>query len=91
MRVFYMKQISKRLKNANRVDTPTSEVTSYINYSYERKILEVGIKSGRTYQYKHFPIEVWERYNQVIEAGESSGKFYNKEIKPNYPDFEEID
>ena len=86
-----MKPPSKRLNHQNRIYTRSSSTTTYINYSINRKILEVEFKdTGKAYQYFHVPQNVWDEYKQEVKSGGSSGKFYNKKIKPVYIEYEEI-
>ncbi|HEY6978679.1 MAG TPA: KTSC domain-containing protein [Chitinophagaceae bacterium] len=86
-----MKTQSKVLNPRNRIYTPSSSTTSFINYSGSRQILEVQFKeTGNMYHYFHVPEDVWKEYKKEIMTGRSSGKFYNRKIKPVY-EFEEID
>jgi hypothetical protein len=86
-----MKAPHKRLNPQKRIYTRSSSTTTYINYSKSRKILEVEFKdTGKAYQYFHVPQNVWNEYKQEIKSGGSSGKFYNKKIKPVYTEYEEI-
>jgi hypothetical protein len=76
---------TKRLHRKNAVYTPKSGTTTMINYSEEKEILEVEYKeNGRVYHYLEVEQEMWEKYKAAIFAGESSGSFVNKQIKPNY-------
>ena len=60
-----------------------------INYSKERKILEVEYKqNNRVYHYLRVEEDMWEKYKEVVISGESSGVFVNTEIKPNYDGYE---
>jgi hypothetical protein len=40
-----------RLNIKNKLSTPESKATVYINYSEEKKILEVEFKGGKLYHY----------------------------------------
>ena len=86
-----MKTQSKVLNPRNRIYTPSSSITSFINYSESRQILEVQFKeTGKVYHYFDVPENIWEEYRKEIGLEKSSGKFYNKRIKPFY-EYEEID
>jgi hypothetical protein len=79
------------LNPRNRIYTQSSSTTTFINYSVNQEILEVRFKdTGKVYQYFHVPEDVWEEYKKEIRLGRSSGKFYNKRIKPFY-EYEEMD
>lgn len=75
---------SKRLNSKNKILTPTSGTTVYIDYSEEKKILEVEFRGGKTYHYYEVGLEIWKAYNDIVESGGSSGRFVNFEIKPNF-------
>ena len=86
-----MKTQSKILNPRNRIYTPASSITSFINYSGSSEILEVKFKeSGKLYHYFHVQEDIWEEYRSEIMSGSSSGKFYNRKIKPVY-EYEEVD
>ena len=86
-----MKTKSKILNPRNRIYTESSSATTFINYSQSQEILEVKIKTtGEVYHYFNVPEDVWEEYKNEIRLEKSSGKFYNKKIKPFY-EYEEID
>jgi hypothetical protein len=86
-----MKTQSKILNPRNRIYTPLSLTTIFINYSDSREILEVAFKeTGKVYHYFHVPPDVWEEYRTEIKLNRSSGKYYNKKIRPVY-EYEEID
>ena len=78
-----MKTKSRILNPRNRVYTKSSSVTTFINYSQSQEIFEVKIKdTGEIYHYFDVPDDVWEDYKKEIGLEKSSGKFYNKRIKP---------
>jgi hypothetical protein len=86
-----MKTKSRILNPRNRTYTESSSATTFINYSQNQQILEVKIKdTGKVYHYFDVPEDVWEEYKKEIRLGKSSGKFYNKKIKPFY-DYKEGD
>lgn len=72
------------LGRKNVIYTPKSATTRMINYSYEKKILEVEFKSGEVYHYIRVPHDVWETYKGIVMSGESSGSYLNLNIKNNY-------
>ena len=83
-------KIVRTLSEGNKVFTPDSGTTVYINYSYALNILEVQYTgSTKIYHYKEVKPELWEEYKSVIESGGSSGVFVNKKIKPFF-EVEEI-
>ena len=73
-----------RLNRKNAVYTAQSGTTRMINYDDNRQILEVEFIDGDVYHYLHVPASIWNTYRSLIKAGESSGKFVNKEIKLQY-------
>jgi len=77
------KDLIKRLSWRNRISTPESGTTTFINYDDEKNILEVGFADG-DYHYFNVPQDVWEGYKTFIESGGSSGKFVNLIVKPFY-------
>jgi len=81
---------SKRLNSKNKLNTPSSGTTNYVDYSAEKKILEVEFTGGKTYHYLNVEPAVWQNYKKVIMEGKSSGEFVNYFIKPNYS-YEETD
>ena len=76
----------KELNKRNRLYTPSSETTVYINYSPVGRVLEVQFTGGETYHYLKVEPEIWEDYKATIQASASSGAFVNKRIKPFYDD-----
>lgn len=82
--MIYMRR--KRLTNRNGIHTPSSETTTYVNYSPVSEVLEVEFTGGRVYHYLHVKPEVWEDLRTTIRAGGSSGTFVNRQIKPFYDD-----
>lgn len=80
---------SRKFNSKNKIFTPTSGTTAYIDYSAQQKTLEVEFLGGKTYRYFNVKPETWEAYKKIITSGGSSGRFVNFEIKPNYR-FEEI-
>lgn len=76
----------KRLTNRNRIYTPSSETTVYVNYSPVSEVLEVEFSGGKVYHYLHVKPDVWEDFRTTIRSGGSSGVFVNKRIKPFYDD-----
>ena len=81
--------IQKRLNSENKLYTPESGTTVYIDYIPKNRILEIEYKNGKTYRYLDVEPEVWEDYKDTIQAGRSSGVFVNFNIKPHY-EFEEL-
>jgi len=77
------KQLTKRLSWRNRIATPESGTTTFINYDDENNILEVGFNDG-VYHYFNVSRNVWEEYKTFVESGGSSGKFVNLIVKPFY-------
>ena len=77
------KELVKRLSWRNRISTPESNTTTFINYDNEKNILEVGFADG-VYHYFDVPQDVWEEYKTFVESGGSSGKFVNLIVKPFY-------
>jgi hypothetical protein len=76
--------IDERLNSANKLYTPASGTTSYIDYSAKKRILEVQFEGGKAYHYFNVEPSVWEEYKKVIITGESSGAYVNTKIKPVY-------
>jgi len=81
---------TKKLNTNNKLDTPGSETTLYIDYSPKNRILEIAFTGGATYHYFSVGPEIWQRYRNVISSGLSSGKFVNEQIKPHFPDFKKL-
>ncbi len=75
---------SGELKTENKLSTPDSGTTIYIDYSEEKKILEVGYEGGKVYHYFDVEQSVWKKYKSLVLKGESSGIFVNTQIKPAY-------
>lgn len=75
---------SKRLSRKHAVYTPGSGTTVLVNYDSGRHVLEVEFTGGEVYHYLKVPAAVWEEYQSVVKAGESSGTFVNKQVKPFY-------
>ena len=81
----------RRLSEKNKILTPDSDATIFINYSYDRHILEAQFKqNNKVYHYKKVGPELWEEYKSVVQVGDSSGIFINTRIKPFY-EFEAIE
>lgn len=80
----------RRLNSTNKIQTLLSRTTTYIDYSEEKQILEVGFFGGSVYQYKGVDSSVWDEYKQVIICGGSSGKFVNERIKPTYLSYRQV-
>jgi hypothetical protein len=78
-----------RLNSKNKLTTPGSGTTVYINFSQERKILEVEFDGAKTYHYLEVETEVWKEYKSLIREGKSAGIFVNTKIKPFY-DYKEV-
>jgi hypothetical protein len=76
----------KELNKKNRLYTPSSETTVYINYTPVARVLEVQFTGGERYHYLKVEPEVWADYKETVESGGSSGTFVNKRIKPFYDD-----
>lgn len=81
---------SRRLHTPNVVKTPNSGTTLLIDYSENRRTLEVEFINRQVYQYKKVEPEVWKEYRDVVLSGGSSGNFVNTRIKPYYPDFKKL-
>jgi hypothetical protein len=52
-----------------------------IGYDEENRMLEVEFKNGTIYQYFEFPKEEYENFLTTKDNDESSGEFFNKNIK----------
>lgn len=60
----------------------TSSAIATAQYDFPNEYLRVTfLESGRTYGYEGFPPEQWERF----VAAPSKGRFFNGEIKNQYP------
>lgn len=81
---FFFAMKDKRLNTKNKLSTPKSGTTAYIDYSTKNKILEVEFTAGKAYHYLEVELPVWEEYRELILAGGSSGEFVNRRIKPEY-------
>jgi hypothetical protein len=57
-----------------------SSVLASVGYDRKRRLLEVELVSGVVYQYLDVPPKDY----MALLAAESSGRFYNQHIKPNY-------
>ncbi|HEV7647958.1 MAG TPA: KTSC domain-containing protein [Actinophytocola sp.] len=57
-----------------------SSVLAEVGYDQKRRLLEVKLVSGELYQYLDVPA----REFMALLAAESSGRYYNVNIKPNY-------
>lgn len=57
-----------------------SSMASAIGYNEQQKTLQIEFNSGSVYQYSNVEIETWER----LQEADSTGRFYNKEIKGHY-------
>ncbi len=57
-----------------------SSVLAEVGYDQKRRLLEVKLVSGAVYQYLDVPA----REFMALLAAESSGRYYNTSIKPNY-------
>ena len=57
-----------------------SSVLAEVGYDRKRRVLEVKLVSGAVYQYLDVPA----REFMALLAAESSGRYYNSNIKPNY-------
>lgn len=80
---------SKRFNSANKLYTPASQSTNYIDYSVKHKKLEVEFTGGKAYHYFDVEPHIWEEYKSTVLSGGSSGEYVNFTIKPNYR-YEEI-
>ena len=80
---------SKKLNTSNKLLTPQSGTTVYIDYLEDKKVLEVGFTATKSYHYFGVEPEVWLEYKDMVLSGGSSGEFVNKRIKP-YFDYKEI-
>lgn len=80
---------SKRFFSSNKLYTPTSQSTVYIDYSAAKKQLEVEFTGGKTYHYFGVEPKIWDEYKNTVLSGGSSGEYVNFIIKPNYA-YEEL-
>jgi hypothetical protein len=64
---------------------PSSVVAKMI-YDDEKETLRIVYVSGRIYDYKKVPLEIYE----AMKASDSKGTFLNQHIKPNY-EFEKVE
>ncbi len=58
-----------------------STMANAVGYDPDREVLQIEFKNGSVYQYEHVEEETWE---EMISSN-STGKFFNREIKGNYP------
>ena len=75
---------SSLLDTRNKILTPGSGTTAYIDYSEKNKILEVEFDGGHVYHYLAVEPERWEEYKEILKSGASSGIYVNTKIKPRY-------
>jgi len=75
---------TKRFYSSNKLYTPKSKSTIYIDYSATKKQLEVEFMGGKAYHYFNVEPEVWEEYKNIVLSGGSSGEYVNFIIKPKY-------
>ena len=80
---------SRRLNTENKLYTPKSGTTVYIDYLEKNRILEIEFTKGEAYHYFDVEPDVWVEYRDLINEGKSSGAYANFVIKPNY-EFEKI-
>ena len=57
-----------------------SSMAQSLGYDAERQLLQVEFRSGSVYQYEDIDEETWD----ALQAAESTGQFYNEEIKGSY-------
>ena len=57
-----------------------SSVLAEVGYDQKRRLLEVKLVSGAVYQYLDVPA----REFMALLAADSSGRYYNTNIKPSY-------
>ncbi len=62
-----------------------STVIAHINYNEEKQTLRVRFLSGKVYDYKDVPPEIF----AAMKAARSKGTFLNQYIKKNY-EYEEV-
>ena len=79
----------KRLNTENRLYTPNSGTTVYIDYIPQARVLEIEYKNGKVYRYYDVEPDTWEEYKETVITGGSSGVYVNFNIKPNY-EYEEL-
>ena len=72
----------KRHDSPNKMYTPKSGTTVYVDYKAKRMELEVEFKNGLAYHYFNVPLPVWEDLRNVVLTGGSVGTFINMVIKP---------
>ena len=58
-----------------------STMAAQVGYDEDREILQIEFNNGAVYQYSAVEPEVWED----LQATDSIGSFYNREIKGYYP------
>ncbi len=59
-----------------------SSMIRSIGFDPDSSILEIEFNSGAVWQYFDFPESEWYEF----EGSESQGKFFNREIKDQYPE-----
>ena len=79
-----MHKIESRPNSMNNLYTPDSGTTVLIDYSSERKILEVEFDGGHVYQYLNVFPKLWKQYYEHIKNSKSSGEFINIHVKQKY-------
>jgi len=66
------------------IETDSSNIKE-VGYDKENSILEICFHSGGKYWYFEFDQAEWAILEQVIESGESVGKYFHKAIKGQFP------
>jgi hypothetical protein len=62
-----------------------SKALAWVYYRPEQRVLQVGLRTGRDYEYFAVPAEV---YRDLL-AAESKGRYYNHHIRNEF-DYKEI-
>lgn len=57
-----------------------STMANAVGYDPDNHLLQVEFKNGSVYQYEEVDEETWE----AMKASDSTGQFFNREIKGNY-------
>lgn len=55
--------------------------TSIFSIGYKRRTMNVIFNNGKSYEFKKVPRAIFDKFF----SSSSKGKFFNKEIKVNYP------
>ena len=58
-----------------------STALAWVRYMSEQRVLQVGLRTGRNYDYFDVPPQV---YSELL-AAESKGRYYNHHIRNDFP------